>query len=150
MYCWMQTDQQEYNYIQWLIFYWRNIFTRLMNQPHLEEGRLIYETTLPRPFFEEGRGKQWLLVLYYTSVSGYDLNWLEDPPDDLKCLICLCVARDPHQHPGDATNECGIVFCHSCITKYQRNKKTCPNCRKGLTHFKDAKSKSQKVDLVVC
>ncbi len=27
------------------------------------------------------------------SVDGYDLNWLEDPPDDLKCL---CMARDPH------------------------------------------------------
>ncbi len=77
-----------------------------------------------------------------TSVGGYDLNWLEDPPDDLKCLICLCVARDPHQHPGDASNECGKVFCHGCITEHQRNNKTCPNCEKDLTnYFKDAKSK---------
>ncbi len=84
------------------------------------------------------------------NVGGYDLNWLEDPPDDLKCLICLCVARDPHQHPGDATNECGKVFCHSCITEYQKNKTTCPNCRKNLTHFKYAKSKSQSRSIIMC
>ncbi|XP_064386091.1 TNF receptor-associated factor 3-like [Halichondria panicea] len=78
------------------------------------------------------------------SIGGYDLNWLEDPPDDLKCLICLCVARDPHQHPGDTTNECGKIFCHSCITEMnKKNETTCPNCRKNLTDFKDAKSTRQ-------
>ena len=76
------------------------------------------------------------------SVGGYDLNWLEDPPADLKCLICLCVARDPHQHPGDASNECGKVFCHGCITEYKRKKTTCPNCRRDLTLFKDSRSMS--------
>ena len=77
-----------------------------------------------------------------TSVGGYDLNWLEEPPDDLKCLICLCVARDPHQHPGDDTNECGKVFCHGCITEYRRKKTTCPNCQCRLTLFKDSRSMS--------
>ncbi len=85
------------------------------------------------------------------SVGGYDHNWLEEPPDDLKCLICLCVARDPHQHPGDATNECGKVFCHSCITEHKKNEATCPNCRESLTYFKDAKSKTQSIIYVqVC
>ncbi len=74
-------------------------------------------------------------------ASGYDLHWVEDPPDDLKCLICLCVARDPRQHPGDDDNDCGKIFCLECITKYQRNKTTCPNCRQNLTIFKDARSK---------
>ena len=83
-------------------------------------------------------------------VGGYDLNWLEDPPDDLKCLICLCVARDPHQHPGDATNECGAVFCHSCIIEHKKNETICPNCRKNLTHFKDAKSKLHNNSLNQC
>ncbi len=84
--------------------------------------------------------KKRLHEMASNNAGGYDLNWLKDPPDDLKCLICLCVARDPHQHPGDDTNECGKVFCHSCITEYQMNNSTCPNCRKDLTFFKDAKS----------
>ncbi len=84
------------------------------------------------------------------SVGGYDLNWLEEPPDDLKCLICLCVARDPHQHPGDDTNECGKVFCHGCIIEHKKNETTCPNCRKILTHFKDTKSKLHNNSLNQC
>ncbi len=86
-----------------------------------------------------------------TGVNGYDLQWVEDPPDDLKCLICLCVARDPQQHPGDDTNQCGKIFCDYCITKLLRSKTTCPNCRQNIcldnaarrNLFKDAKSKKQ-------
>ncbi len=73
-----------------------------------------------------------------TSVGGYDLNWLEEPPDDLKCLICLEVAKDPYQHGGSL---CGKVFCNGCITEYQKHKTTCPNCRKDLSLFQDARSK---------
>ncbi len=76
------------------------------------------------------------------SVGGYDLDWLEDPPDDLKCLICLGVARDPRQHPGDDTNDCGKIFCHDCIIEYQKSETTCPNCRRDLTLFKDSRSMS--------
>ena len=46
-----------------------------------------------------------------------------DPPEDLKCLICLEVARDPMQHEA-----CGKLFCKECI---ERNgmENPCPNCR---------------------
>ena len=77
-----------------------------------------------------------------SSVGGYDLNWFEEPSEGLKCLICLCVARDPHQHPGDATNDCGKVFCHDCIIEYQKSETTCPNCRQDLTLFKDSRGMS--------
>ncbi len=78
-------------------------------------------------------------------ASGYDLDlhWLEDPPDDLKCLICLCVARNPRQHPGEGDNDCGKIFCQGCIAEYQNEHSTCPNCRQSLTVFKDAKSMFQ-------
>ncbi len=74
------------------------------------------------------------------SSGGYDLNWVEDPPDDLKCLICLAVAKDPRQHPGDDSSDCGKVFCLECITEYQKNYSKCPNCHQKLILFKDAKS----------
>ena len=70
-------------------------------------------------------------------LGGYDLHWVEDPPDDLKCQICLCVARDPQQHPGDDSNPCGKVFCSDCINKHQSKNTNCPNCRKELALFKD-------------
>ncbi len=78
-------------------------------------------------------------------ASGYDLDWVEDPPDDLKCLICLCVARDPQQHPGDDSNPCGKVFCRECITKHKKTSDKCPNCRQCLTLFSDARSKIYKI-----
>ncbi len=77
-----------------------------------------------------------------TSVGGYDLNWLEEPPDDLKCLICLEVAKDPYQH---GSSLCGKVFCNGCITEYQKHKTTCPNCRKDLSLFQDARSKCKSI-----
>ena len=38
--------------------------------------------------------------------AGYKYNFLHDPPDDLKCLICLEVAEEPWQH-----SKCGRLFC---------------------------------------
>ena len=72
-------------------------------------------------------------------TSGYDCKWIEDPSDELKCLICLSVARDPQQHGNGG---CGKVFCQGCIVKYREITKTCPNCRKDLKTFKDERSKS--------
>ena len=71
------------------------------------------------------------------NTGGYDCKWVEDPPEDLKCQICLSVAKEPQQHGNGG---CGKVFCQSCITEYQKNNNTCPNCRKQLTTFKDERS----------
>ena len=63
--------------------------------------------------------------------GGYDHKFV-DPPDDLICLICKLIAREPHQ-----VNCCGKVFCKSCIDELQRRSKTCPNCRKRPRVFND-------------
>ena len=52
------------------------------------------------------------------NTGGYDYKWIEDPSDELKCLICLSVARDPQQHGNGG---CGKVFCQSCISLSIRN-----------------------------
>ncbi len=65
------------------------------------------------------------------SIAGnqYEYKFLAEPPDDLKCLICLGVAKDPLQHEA-----CGKVFCEECLDKYGRDK-PCPNCRKQQSHY---------------
>ena len=68
--------------------------------------------------------------------GGYDCHWVKDPPDPLKCAICLLVVKDPQQH-GD----CGRLFCNSCINEYKQEKDTCPYCRESLTTFSDGRSK---------
>ncbi len=84
-------------------------------------------------------------------ASGYDLDWVEDPPDDLKCLICLYVARDPQQHPGDATKQCGKVFCADCITEHRKISNKCPNCRQYVSVFQDSRSKTYKIlAILIC
>ena len=76
-------------------------------------------------------------------AGGYDCNWLEEPPDDLKCQICHIVARDPLQHGNGG---CGQVYCESCVSELnKRGEKNCPFCRKHLTTFKDEKSKYTSV-----
>ena len=57
--------------------------------------------------------------------SGHDKNFLEAPPDELTCLICHCVARDPLQ-----TQCCGKLYCKSCLERLRQNEGTCPTCRK--------------------
>ena len=59
-----------------------------------------------------------------TKMSGYAHSmFVAEPEDDLKCLICLGVARDPLQH-----EECGKMFCKCCIEEYGKDK-PCPHCR---------------------
>ncbi len=74
-------------------------------------------------------------------IGGYECDWVEDPPDDVKCQICLTVARDPQQHGGN--KGCGKIFCAVCIAAHQKNSQDCPNCKKQLTQslFGDIKSK---------
>ena len=71
--------------------------------------------------------------------KGYDHQFVDPPPDDLVCLICLSVARDPQQ-----VNCCGKVLCRICLeTAHKRyfNRSKCPQCRVEITSFPDKRSK---------
>ena len=71
------------------------------------------------------------------SLGGYDCDFVTDPPDSLKCLICMLVVKEPWQH-----GECGRVYCKICIEGYAKVKSTCPNCRqKKPSLFRDGRSK---------
>ncbi len=70
------------------------------------------------------------------SKGGYDCNFVSLPDEDLKCLICLEVSRDPLQHEA-----CGKLFCKSCIEEYGRDK-PCPHCQvEKVQYFVDNRSK---------
>ena len=85
--------------------------------------------------------QQAKMTMASNQADGYDLDWVEEPPDDLQCQICFCVARDPQQH---GNSMCGKIFCTSCITKHVRvNDTACPSCRRELNLFMDAKSKNK-------
>ncbi len=49
--------------------------------------------------------------------GGYDYQFVEEPSDDLKCLICLCVARDPQQHGNGAV---GKFTVEAALTSIRR------------------------------
>ena len=68
--------------------------------------------------------------------KGYDHQFVEPPPNDLLCLICLCVARDPQQ-----INCCGKVLCKGCLEEHKKLSIYCPLCRKPITSFADKRSK---------
>ena len=72
-------------------------------------------------------------------LKGYDHQFVEPPPDDLLCLIYLCVARDPQQ-----INRCGKLFCKGCLEEHKKNSTVCPQCRKVINSFADKRSKYQK------
>ena len=63
-------------------------------------------------------------------------NFIHEPDDGLKCVICLDVAKDPLQHA-----ECGRLFCGECIAKYGKEK-PCAHCRtQGSEFYPDKRSK---------
>ena len=55
--------------------------------------------------------------------GGYDLDFVDPPPEDLQCSICLSVLRDPH-----LTSCCGKHFCQGCIGRIRKSGKPCPLC----------------------
>ena len=82
-------------------------------------------------------------------LKGYDQEFLEPPPDDLLCLICLCVARDPQQ-----ISCCGKVFCKICLEEHKEHSSDCPQCRKHIVSFPDKRSKRspdrREHDIIFC
>ena len=70
-----------------------------------------------------------------SSKARYEYNFVSEPDDALKCLICLDVARDPMQH-----GECGKLFCKECLEKHGKDR-PCPNCKTQSEYYRDNKSK---------
>ncbi len=63
-------------------------------------------------------------------------NFITEPNESLKCLICFGVARDPKQH-----EDCGKLFCKKCLKEYGKDK-PCHYCKeKEPKYFKDERSK---------
>ena len=63
-------------------------------------------------------------------------EFVSDPGEELKCVICLEVAEEPYQH-----DKCGMLFCEGCLESYGLSK-PCPYCRcEQPQHFRDSKSK---------
>ena len=71
-------------------------------------------------------------------LGGQDFDFVDEPPDSLKCLICMLVVKEPWQH-GD----CGRVYCKVCIEEFRKVKNICPNCRQRKPSlFKDGRCKA--------
>ena len=68
--------------------------------------------------------------------KGYEHQFVDPPPDDLVCLICFSVARDPQQ-----VNCCGKVLCRTCLEEHEEYSNLCPQCRVDITSFPDKRSK---------
>lgn len=58
-----------------------------------------------------------------TESGGLDLAFIQPPPDDLVCSICLSVHREPV-----LTSCCGNHFCCSCVEQVRQEQKPCPLC----------------------
>ena len=78
----------------------------------------------------------YMMAAIVEGKKGYDHQFVEPPPDDLLCLICLCVARDPQQ-----INCCGKVLCKVCLEEHKQHSDYCPQCRKPIKSFADKRSK---------
>ena len=68
-------------------------------------------------------------------ASRSEYTFLHELDDDLKCLICLEVARDPLQHEA-----CGKLFCKDCLEEYGKDK-ACPNCRMESHYYEDKRGR---------
>ena len=70
-------------------------------------------------------------------LKGYNHQFVDQPPDDLLCLICLSVARDPQQ-----ITCCGKVTCKPCLEELKKHSNDCPQCRRSIVSFDDRRGES--------
>ena len=71
-------------------------------------------------------------------TSGEYEHKFVDIPDDLICVVCQFVAREPHQ-----VDCCGKIFCKLCIENVKKRLGKCPNCRGTANSFVDRRSARQ-------
>ena len=82
-----------------------------------------------------------LSKLSISNAGGHEYQFVEEPPKDLKCSICLSVLRDPH-----LTSCCGNHYCETCINLIKSESKPCPLCQKANFNSMLDKSLCRKVN----
>lgn len=106
-----------------MCYYGKPQLMRFITEMSCEHDAACLET-------EVYRGYQHLLDM---DTPSYE--FLTEPGDALKCIICLKMACDPWQH-----NKCGRLLCEECLVKNGREK-PCPNCKATQPqYFEDNKS----------
>ena len=83
-------------------------------------------------------------------TKGYNLYFVESPPNDLVCKICLSVCCNPQQ----SNSCCGNDFCRGCLEKYVQSTvidgDVCPYCRQpNFAFVPDLKAQRQVLNLQV-
>ena len=70
------------------------------------------------------------------TIGGYEYKFVEDPPDDLLCKICIHPCRNPY-----LSECCGHNYCKTCLDAARRTATNCPVCRdEEFATFADKKS----------
>ncbi len=79
------------------------------------------EHPLARPVLQRARGRR--------ANGGHDCEFVQPPPGQTECSVCLLVLRSPH-----LTGCCGNNFCKECIERVQKDGKACALCNaEGFT-----------------
>ena len=75
----------------------------------------------------------------------YDCEFVETPPKEFECTICLNILKEPHLN-----NCCGQHFCQQCIQRIIDDQKPCPLCNKAdFVVILDKKTERKILDLQV-
>ena len=77
-----------------------------------------------------------LMASMVQDLKGYDHQFLDKYSEDLICMICLHIARDPQQ-----LSCCGKLLCKGCLDEHNNHSSNCPQCGTYVTSFPDKKSK---------
>ena len=76
--------------------------------------------------------------------QGYSCTFVETPPHDLRCIMCMRPAHDPQQ-----TACCGRLFCRYCLTERKKESSECPQCHDLISCFYDRASDARIKRFVV-
>ena len=74
------------------------------------------------------------------ATKDIDYEFVEDPPEELTCSICMKALCEPH-----LMNCCGQQFCEHCLEKWLLKNKTCPHCRQESFHHMHMQPTSRKI-----
>ncbi len=75
----------------------------------------------------------------------YHYEFVETPPKEFECTICLNILKEPHLN-----NCCGQHFCQQCIQRIIDEQKPCPLCNKAdFIVILDKKTERKILDLQV-